>query len=286
MREPLIHFLIIGVLLFVVYSLMNNEPDDSENSNHIVISANDINRLAVLWERKWQRPPHQTEIDSLIKQQIREEIMYREALKLGLDQNDTAIRRRLAQKLEFISSDLAKLAEPTDVELQEFLSQHIKKFTLPTKISFEHIYFNEDKRQKNALKDAEKLLNTIADKDNQPKVNFLGDPFMLGHEFEMVSKQDMSNVFGNEFADNLFELHAGYWAGPIQSVYGVHIVRLESKIEAKEPELKDIYSKVKNEWLAEQEKTISEGFYKRLSENYKITIENSSTNVALPNTTQ
>ena len=214
LREPLIHFLLIGGLLFVFYGLLNDSAKN--NDNHIVITIADIDHLKALWKKKWQRNPTQVELNGLIEQQIREEVMYREALALGLDQNDTIVRRRLTQKLEFITADLATHAEPSDAELAEFLQAHIETFTTPSEISFEHVYLNTDKRGEEAQQDAQRLLNELKNSSVNVDINIVGDPFMLGQQYDLVTEQEVSRLFGNRFTSELFTLpiqriiHSGY----------------------------------------------------------------------------
>ncbi len=146
LREPLLHFLLIGGALFLVYSLQN---EGLVENNRIVISEAEVDRLITLWEKKKQRLPTQNELKSLIEQKIREEVMYREALAMGLDQNDSIVRRRLAQKVEFISADLAALVEPTETVLADYLAAHSDKFELPAQINFVQVYISPDKHGPN-----------------------------------------------------------------------------------------------------------------------------------------
>ena len=159
LREPLLHFLLIGAALFVFYNLQTD--DSTDDSNSIVISEPDIDRLIILWEKKWQRLPTEAELEGLIEAQIREEVLYREALAMGLDQNDTIVRRRLAQKVEFISADLASQAEPSDADLQTYLDAHTDKFAVPARISFQQIYLNADQRGDHVEEDAKRLLDEL-----------------------------------------------------------------------------------------------------------------------------
>ncbi len=159
LREPLLHFLLIGAALFVLYGLQNDEAVGDDR--RIVFTDADINRLVALWEKRWQRLPTQLELEGLIESQIREEVLYREALAMGLDQQDTVVRRRLAQKLEFITADLAAQAEPGDAELADFLAAHSDQFEVPGRISFVQVYLNADKRGEQVEQDAIILLDEL-----------------------------------------------------------------------------------------------------------------------------
>ena len=165
LREPLSHFLLIGALLFFLYELQNDEV--SAGSNRIVINEATINNMAALWEKRRLRRPSQKELDGMIEQKIREEVLYREALAMGLDNNDSVVRRRLAQKVQFLFSDLAMQGEPTDAQLVDYLKAKTDKFKLPGSIRFKQVYFNTDKRGPQAQSDAVQLLT-----DKSPSTKF------------------------------------------------------------------------------------------------------------------
>ena len=140
LKEPLVHFLLIGALIFGAYSL-TNEEGPSRDGNRIVVSAGDIERLSANWSKKWNRSPTEAELNGLIESYIKEEVYYREALALGLDQDDTVLRRRLMQKMEFLSNDLADLNSPDETTLNDYLIEHKDKYELPARISFTHVFF-------------------------------------------------------------------------------------------------------------------------------------------------
>jgi len=268
--EPLLHFLFIGSLLFLVYGLQNEGFDD--NNNRIVFTETDIDRLILLWEKKQQRPPTQVELKGMIEQQIREEVMYREALAMGLEQNDPIVRRRLAQKVEFISADLAAQVEPTETELADYLATHSEKFEIPARISFAQIYLNADKRGAGVQEYAQHLLDDLKHATKKIDIMTVGDPIMFGPQHEQVTKREVSRLFGNDFAIKLFDLPVGDWQGPILSGYGFHIVRIDNKTTARQPELDTVREKVRNEWFAQQRRTVDEAFYKSLRQRYEIVI--------------
>ena len=270
LREPLLHFLLIGAALFLLYNMQN---EDRVDNSRIVISKAQINHLVTLWEKKRQRLPTQTELESMIQQQVREEVMVREALAMGLDKNDNIIRRRLAQKIEFITSDLAALAEPTEVELSNYLSTHSEQFSLPARIDFVQVFINPAKRGIGTDDYANSLLNELIQAGENSDITTLGDPLMLGQHHEQVTEHDISRLFGKEFASNLFTLPVGIWQGPIQSGYGLHLVRISHKTESQLPELNAVREKVLAEWQAQQRRDMDKAFYKSLRQRYEIVIE-------------
>ena len=274
LREPLLHFLLIGAAIFLLYSLQN-EGYDNDN-NHIVITKGSIDRLISLWEKKRQRPPTQTELQGMIEQQIHEEIMYREALAMGLDKSDAIVRRRLAQKIEFISSDIAAMAEPSDEELKKFLNTHHKKFEIPASLSFEHIYFNPDNRNAQTESDALMLLGELKQSDMTVETHTAGDSFMMGQQYDEITEYGVSRIFGQDFATELFTLNAGNWQGPVRSSYGAHLIRISSKTPAQAVNLDTVRDKVRDEWQAEQRQSMNKIFYESLRQRYDIVIENYS----------
>jgi len=274
LREPLLHFLLIGALLFVLFGLKNDGISDQ--SKRIVFSQDDIQRLSLLWQKQRQRPPSQTELKGLIEQQIREQVMYREALAMGLDKNDSIVRRRLAQKVEFISSDLAAQIEPSEADLAEYLSSHAEQFKIPGDISFVQIYLSTDKRGANTEKEAKRLLLELKNAGHDADITSLGDPFMFGQKHEQRNEHDVSRLFGKNFTRKIFSLPTGSWQGPVRSAYGLHLVQIKNKTASRPAELANVRDKVRDEWINQQRKIIDRAFYNSLRQRYEIIIEDDS----------
>lgn len=279
LREPLLHFMLIGAVIFLVYDLQDD--DYANDANRIVISKADIDHLNAILTKKQQRPPTQIELDGLIEQQIREQVMYREALAMGMDQNDAIVRKRLAQKVEFISSDIAATIEPTDNDLTDYLKAHPEKFESAAFLSFEQIYFNRDKRGTQTRDDALRTLtelneNNLKTETGQTEISNTGDSFMMGLNHDDITEYGVSRLFGKNFAAELFKLETGDWQGPIDSSYGLHLVRITNKKDTQKAELNSVRDKVRNEWLSEQRHTMNEMFYQNLRQRYEIVIEKST----------
>jgi hypothetical protein len=271
LSEPLLHFLLIGGALFLFYGFQNDGYVDYDN--RIVITRADINRLAMLWEKKWQRPPAQFEMEGLLEQQVREEVLYREALSMGLDKNDSVVRRRMAQKVEFISSGLADQLEPADDDLAAYQEANPEKFELPARVSFTQVYLNVDRHGENTEKEALDLLRRLQQEEQGLDILEAGDAFMFGAQHDQLSHHGVSRLFGNDFANSVFELPVGGWQGPVWSGYGIHLVLIEDKTAAVQPELSAVRDDVRNEWLMEQRRTLDEALYKSLRQRYEIEIE-------------
>jgi parvulin-like peptidyl-prolyl isomerase len=267
-KEPLLHFLIIGALIFVLFSLVNKE-EDIVSSNKIVVSTAEIKRLSGNWSRKWNRPPTETELKGLVDSYIKEEVYYREALALGLDQNDTVLRRRLMQKMEFLSNDLAELNIPDEASLNKYFLDNQDKYKLPARVSFTHIYFSLDKRGAKALEDAKSVLSEL----NALRAPEKGDSFMMQYDFVQETPFEVERLFGKGFAEQLFQSEINTWQGPIESGYGLHLVYISEKIGSRMPELASVIDEVRTDFMFEQRQKMNREIYEKFKERYEIVIE-------------
>ena len=281
LHEPLVHFLVIGALLFFAYGLKNEGLTDNDRS--ILITESNIERLSQQWQKKRQRLPTTEELNALIEQQVHEQVMYREALALGFEQDDPVVRRRLAQKMEFISSDIAMQIAPTDEELTAYLEKHRDTFEKPAQLSFRHVYFSRDRRGEQAFIDAEQLLAELQHNNKNVDISLLGDPSLLAQYQQDLTQYGVARLLGTDFATEVFALPIQSWQGPIVSGYGVHLVRVDNKTSAEMPELETVRDKVHSEWQTEQTKIMDQAFYQGLRSHYQITIEDQAVDkVTLP----
>jgi len=268
LKEPLAHFLLFGALLFVVFDLVG--ASGVSRDSRIVITAQDQEQLIALWMRQWRRPPTAQEFQGLLEAHIREQVLYREAMAMGLDEDDTIIRRRLAQKMEFLAEDVADAVEPTEEELEAFFSENRDRFVLPAKYTFSHVYVSTDRRGDSAERDALEILEQLrrgADPDG------LGDRFMLQRTFTRQTLAQISQQFGSAFAERLAALEHGSWQGPVESGYGLHLVRIEGWVEERLPELDEVRERVRDELLAQRRKEADREMYLRFRRKYEIVVE-------------
>ncbi len=217
-REPLVHFLLAGVVLFVAATLAQRFTNGSAAANRIPVSAAEIQRLQEVWMRQWGRTPDSTQMQNLINDYVRDEVMYREALASGLDKDDTIIRRRLVEKMEFLSQELAS-ADPSEGELRAYFQQNLEKFRVPAQIAFTHIYFSTAKRGTSAEDDARRTLAELHRKPTSAPAN-IGDPFMLQNQYPLQTQQQTMELFGDGFSRELFQAEPGAWAGPFGPATG------------------------------------------------------------------
>ena len=268
-RDPFAHFILIGAGLFGLYALVN---DEEIVPNRIIISAADIQGTANQWQQKWHRAPSESELLKVIEQQIREEIYYREALALDLGRDDPIIRRRLAEKMEFIASDLLVPSDPSDKELAAYLTANPDKFESPVRLSFSHIFYSADNLSRERQSSQEALLIRLNESADPKEYSGLGDSFNHKQHYEQIADYQIARIFGRRFEEQLIALPVGQWLGPIESGYGQHLVRIDDRIDAKLPPLKDIRDKVLPYWRAQQQQRSNDSLYAKLRENYQIVI--------------
>jgi hypothetical protein len=271
-KEPLLHFLFLGAILFVVYSMMQT-PGRGDEPGEIVVTQGQIDHLAAGFARTWQRPPSTEELAGLVRERVREEVYYREAMAMGLDKDDTVIRRRLRQKMEFISDDIAAQSEPTDEELNTYLQTHADMFRLEPRFSFNQVYLNPEKHGNNLDRDSAQLLIQLNQSDNETDLASLGDPLMLQQQYDEMPASEVAKLFGEQFAAKLGELVPGQWQGPVKSGYGVHLVLVSERSEGRLPALAEVRDSVRREWDNARRLEANEKFYQELLKRYTVTIE-------------
>jgi hypothetical protein len=194
-------------------------------------------------------------------------------MALGLDKDDTVVRRRLRQKMEFISDDIAAQTEPTDADLNAYLHAHPDSFRVEQRFSFRQVYLNPDKHAENLAGDAAQLLARLTGAGGEADASALGDSFLLGHQFAAVPGSEVATQFGEEFAAKLGGLPPGQWQGPVESGYGVHLVLVSERTEGRFPALAEVRVAVRREWDNARRLEANEKFYQELLKRYTVTIE-------------
>jgi hypothetical protein len=271
LREPLLHVLLIGATLFVVYCALNPGAGQRQDSNRIAITADDVAQIRLAWMAQWQRPPTAEEMRNLLDRKIREEVLFREAMALGLDKDDTIVKRRLAQKMEFVMEDTSTLREPADDELRRWFGQNAKRFATPSLVTFRHLYFSPDRRGARARDDAMEALRKLADKPEEaPDVKGLSDPFMFQDFYAERSPDRVASIFGTTFAQALPGLEHGKWQGPIESGLGWHLVWVESTMPGRVPAFEEVEAMVKSEWIDEQRAEAKRKMFDHMKSRYQI----------------
>lgn len=265
-REPLLHFVLIGAVLFAVTALRQQKQEHAE----IRITAGEVAQLAAFWETQSQRKPSAEELRGLIEERIDEEVLAREAMRLGLDRDDVIIRRRLAQKMAFVSDDLAVINEPADTALREYFDAHAETYTAPDLYALRHVFFNPDRHGMALDTDAQRALQRLTHGANPDQV---GDPFMLPRELADVSRDDIARDFGSAFADAVTAATPGAWSGPVRSPFGVHLVKLESHTAASAARFEDVRDNVREAYLAQKQQEANAALRTNLRKQYHVVVE-------------
>ncbi len=272
LREPLVQFLLAGATLFLLYEASTS--GESERNDRIAIDARRIERLAAEFARTWMRPPTRAELDGLIQDFVTEEVLYREALALGLDRDDLVVRRRMRQKMEFLNDDLAENRQPTDAELQAFLDANPDKFRRPARLGFVQVFVGSDGRAPETRIEADRLLARLKAEPAAAAIpGTLGRPSLLPDQLKDATRDEVEAVFGRAFATALQLAPLDVWAGPIESSYGLHLVRVTLREPGSVPQLTEIRSAVEREWSYLQRQQARQAFYEVLRERYDVSIE-------------
>jgi peptidyl-prolyl cis-trans isomerase C len=272
LKEPLLQFLLIGAAIYGAYALYG-PPQGDMDARKVIVDNNRIETIISQWNGRWKRPPTRQELDGIINAYVREEILYRKAVEIGLNEDDPITRRRLAQKLEFLTKNIALLRKPEESELEQYFADNIDLFRAPVLITFSHAFLDPDVRDKTTLEDAEKLLENLQ-AEGEPDVNSptLGDRFMLENRYTQVSELDIRRSFGGGFADSVMQLDAGKWHGPVLSGFGVHLVYVHEIIDTPAPKFADVRKKVLASWQEKQQSEFNRDFYENLKASYEVVI--------------
>ena len=261
MTKKLSIFMGIGILIY----FLNLSFGPSSINNLILVQKEELNSLKDSWTAQVGRPPNQEEIDGIINQLVDEEILYREALSLGLDKGDIIIKRRLAQKITFLKQG-AQVSEPSKEEIEKFFMINKDKYLVPRKFSFTHIYFNQDKNGFSRAKEA--IMNLP-----ENLINTEGDPFLLGKNFVMKTPLEIQRSFGKSFSNSLKDQKINTWVGPIDSIYGSHLVNIRDSIPAKSPNLTEVEDIVRQDLEFRLKSNEMDDFLQDLRKEYSVEVQ-------------
>ena len=271
LREPLFHFLLLGAALFSFYHYASRGSGGAEPSRQIQLTPDDLSQLDLYFESQWRRPPTAEELHRLVENKIEEEVLYREALAMGLDKDDTIVKRRMAQKMQFLAEDVVAAHEPTSDELRAWFESNTDKFALPSRVSFRHLYFGSDRRGPRAHDDAVAALAKLAGQPQDAKpAAALADPFMFQDYYGDRSSEQLAKEFGPQFAQSVEQLAPGAWQGPIESGYGWHLVFVDTLVPRRVPALEEVEPDVKSAWLSNQKERAWADAYKSMRAKYSV----------------
>jgi hypothetical protein len=271
--EPLVQFLLIGAILFLGYQVLNPSPEAGRPSTRVELAEDDVRQMSVAWLAQGRPAPTPEQMRNLVEMRIREEILFREALALGLDKGDTIVKRRLAQKMEFLFEDVSALREPTREELKAWFEKNAERFALAPRASFRHLYFSPDRRGMRAREDAARALDKLRGKPaSAPDGAALADRFMFQDYYGDRSLEEMAKLFGPRFAETLLRQPPGSWQGPIESGYGWHLVWVDSATPRRVPVFEEVEAEVKTEWIGDQRAETRRRAYEAMRARYEIVL--------------
>jgi len=270
LREPLLHFLVLGAALFGLFGLVGKK--DAEVPATIVISAERVTNLADRFARTWRRPPTQHELQGLIEDEIRDEVFYREGKAAGLDRDDFLIRRRVRQKMEFLAEDIA-VADPSDDQLAAYLASNPERFRSEDRLTFQHVFLSASRRGSALDGDVKQIAATLVSANGTADAAAIGDPFLLGETFRQMQHSDVARTFGEGFAKRLSVADIGRWQGPVVSSFGAHFVFVEERTEGSLPPLETVREAVQRDWLNARRIEADARLYRTLRDRYRIVVE-------------
>jgi hypothetical protein len=271
LREPLVHFLLLGAVLFGLYSFTQGGRPASASSKEIRLSVDELAQLALLFQAQWRREPTPEEFSRMVENKIQGEILYREALAMGLDKGDEIVKRRMAQKMQFLAEDVAAAREPTATELKSWFERNGAMFAQPNRVSFRHLYFSPDRRGARAREDASSALAKLGGQPQDARLaGSLADRFMFQDYYRDRAPEQLGREFGPQFALAVAKLAPGLWQGPIESGFGWHLVFVDTVIPGRVPAFEEVEPDVKTAWLAEQKAQAWEKAYKEMRAKYTV----------------
>lgn len=267
LREPLVHFFVIG---FVLFGWSMARAPEAVPLDEVHVTAGQVENIATLFERTWKRRPTPNELSTLIEGHIREEVLFREAKALGLDRDDVIIRRRLVQKYDFLTDDVSALRQPSDEELETFLKAEGERYAIDARVSFQQIFLSLNNEESDI---DQRIVRLRAELEAGGNPRLLGDPIDLPLRTTLADKAQIARSFGPQFAETLLEQSVGSWTGPIGSAYGQHLALVEAREDGRMPALAEVRAKVERDWLNAEQRELRVKLLDRLKQNYRIVID-------------
>ena len=266
-REPFVHFAVLGAAIFIAYRAI---APASVNDAEIVVTADRIAALGAQFSGMHAgRPPNEQELRGMIERHVRDEMLYRDAIALGLDRDDPVVRNRILQKAEILRGD-ALSVEPTDADLQDYLDAHRNEFDIAARVSFEQIYFDPTKHRDDVDTVMARARRSLA---SGVGADAVGDRTLLPPAMVRVSPAEITSQFGEGFTQAVAGIRDAEWHGPFITTYGAHLVRITWRGEPTRATLDNARMVVAREWSRDHAVTMKEQFYRELATRYTVRIE-------------
>ncbi len=271
--EPLVHFLVAGALVLFVNHFWISQFRQENRTREVVVSIDDQNRLAEIWRMQWGQSPSASEMEGLLASEVREQILYREAIALGLDKGDVIIRRRLVQKYNFLNENIANYIEPSQDELRSYFEQSAEDYRVPSKFTFSHIYFSPDTNSDPYARARAELAWLQAQDPIPVRAPEHGDEFPLQIDWSAAGLDQLQREFGKLFTDALSQSDLHNWQGPILSGLGVHLVYITARENSRKPDFGEVRDDVLRDFMYERSQLATERAYEDILTKYAVRIE-------------
>jgi len=271
-REPLVHFILLGALLFAGHLLWQRHVTKADHT--IIVTAEEMERQALIFAGENRRQPTDEDLKALLFAHVEEQALMREAERIGLGEDDTIIRRRLAQKMRFIIEDVEAPALPAEAELKSWFEANMDKFVSAETRSFSHVYLSPEEHGDNLNAAAQNILSKLENENED--WNALGDPFMLKRGFKSLNALELSRLFGPTFSKGLFELEGNKWQGPIESAFGLHLIRIDNIADKITPSFEDVRDDVETAWQEDARRSANQAALKELIQKYKVDVQDAT----------
>ena len=271
-REPLVHFILLGALLFAGHLLWQRHVTKADHT--IIVTADEMERQALIFAGENRRQPTDEDLKALLFAHVEEQALMREAERIGLGEDDTIIRRRLAQKMRFIIEDVEAPALPAEAELKSWFEANMDKFVSAETRSFSHVYLSPEEHGDNLNAAVQNILSKLENENED--WNALGDPFMLKRGFKSLNALELSRLFGPTFSKGLFELEGNKWQGPIESAFGLHLIRIDNIADKITPSFEDVRDDVETAWQEDARRSANQAALKELIQKYKVDVQDAT----------
>ncbi|MCG6947301.1 MAG: peptidyl-prolyl cis-trans isomerase [Acidobacteria bacterium] len=279
LKKPAVHVIALGVIVAAAL-LIAKGPPTADEARRVVLTGGDILQLKASFMRTWQREPTATELRGALEQHIRQEILYREALARGYDRDDLVVRRAMQRKMEFLAASQALQEPPSDEEIQAYFSLRQERYRLPTVVSFAQVFVSADRRGADAEQYATEILARLRAEDPEPNaLASWGDPIMLDSYYAMQTEKEVSAAFGGDFSASVVALEPGQWEGPIQSGYGLHLVKVVRREDSRVPDWTEVSGRIINDMEFEARNSAKDQLYQEIAQKYEVVLDGTAREV-------
>jgi parvulin-like peptidyl-prolyl isomerase len=274
--EPLLHLFVLGLVIFGLHAALNRDSRPADDDPYLVeVSSAEVEWLRTMWKKRMNREPTVQELRAQVNQVIRETILEREAVRMGFDRDDVVLRRRLAQKMEFLFKDLSSLEQPSEEALRQYFEENESRYVTPVQVTFTQVFFDTDKR---AVEDAEEAVRSFLESSGQgvgelSAAHRQGDASMLAPYCSKCDAREIRNRFGEEFFVTVKALSPGSWHGPVRSGYGLHAVYVEERVDPRLPAFDQIRREIEADWISERQRENTHKAYREIRFQYRVLLE-------------